>query len=150
MNEWAGETFPREVEVRQENAVSRESGFGRRRPIPAGLVAALVTVVMSMTMVVTSTVSVSQATREVSELKESVAEMQEVHSELSDQLNLKNDVLAIEDKATNELGMVHEKYLNGEYLQENVEDHLEIYDEDLNGDKKTGFAWLLSAFGIGD
>jgi len=46
--------------------------------------------------------------------------------------------------------MVHEKYLNGEYLQENVEDHLEIYDEDLNGDKKTGFAWLLSAFGIGD
>ena len=150
LNEWAGETFPREVEVRQENAVSRESGFGRRRPIPAGLVAALVTVVMSMTMVVTSTVSVSQATREVSELKESVAEMQEVHSELSDQLNLKNDVLAIEDKATNELGMVHEKYLNGEYLQENVEDHLEIYDEDLNGDKKTGFAWLLSAFGIGD
>jgi hypothetical protein len=103
-----------------------------------------------MTMVITSTVSVSQATRDVSELKESVAEMREVHSELSDRLDLKNDMLAIEDKATNELGMVHEKYLNGEYLNEAVEDRLEIYDEDRNGEDKMGLAWLLSAFGIGD
>ena len=76
--------------------------------------------------------------------------MREVHSELSDRLDLKNDMLAIEDKATNELGMVHEKYLNGEYLTDEVEDHLEVYDEDLDGEKKTGLAWLLSAFGIGD
>ena len=146
LNEWAGETFPREGEMRTE---TRESGARRSRPIPAGLVAALVTVVVSMSMVIASTVSVSQATREVSELKESVAEMREVHSELSDMLALKNDMLAIEDKATNEFGMVHEKYLNGEYLSEEVEDYLEVYGEDQNGDQKTGLAWLLSAFGIG-
>ena len=147
LNEWAGETFPRENEMR---CVPRESGAKRYRPVPAGLVAALVTVVVSMTMVITSTVSVSQATRDVSELKESIAEMRGVHSELSDQLDLKNDMLAIEDKATNELGMVHEKYLNGEYLHESVEDRLEVYDEDRSGDEKNGLAWLLSAFGIGD
>ena len=147
LNEWAGETFPREGEMR---TVTRESGAKRSRPVPAGLVAALVTVVVSMTMVITSTVSVSQATREVSELKQSVAEMREVHGELSDQLALKNDMLAIEDKAAGELGMVHEKYLNGEYLTEEVEDYLEVYDEDLDGEKKTGLAWLLSAFGIGN
>ena len=147
LNEWAGETFPRETEVRFE---TRDHGARRSRPIPAGLVAALVTVVVSMTMVITSTVSVSQATREVSELKQSVADLREVHGELSDQLDLKNDMLAIEDKATNELGMVHEKYLNGEYLTEEVEDHLEVYDEDRDGEGKTGLAWLLSAFGIGD
>ena len=147
LNEWAGETFPRENEMR---CVTRENGDKRYRPVPAGLVAALVTVVVSMTMVITSTVSVSQATRDVSELKQSVAEMREVHSELSDQLDLKNDMLAIEDRATNELGMVHEKYLNGEYLQDSVEDHLEVYDEDRDGDEKQGLAWLLSAFGIGD
>ena len=150
LNEWAGETFPRETEMRCVTRQTCESGVHRYRPIPAGLAAALVTVVVSMTMVITSTVSVSQATREVSELKQSVAEMREVHSELADQLDLKNDMLAIEDKATNELGMVHEKYLNGEYLNETVEDHLEVYDEDRNGEEKTGFAWLLSAFGIGN
>ena len=146
LNEWAGETFPRENEVRNE---TRESG-GKRHPIPAGLAAALVTVVVSMTLVITSTVSVSQATREVSELKQSVAEMKEVHSELSDQLDRKNDMLAIEEKATGELGMVHEKYLNDEYLSESVEDHLEVYDEDRDGEGEGGLAWLLSAFGLGD
>ena len=148
LNEWAGETFPREREIVTRD--TRESGTRWYRPIPAGLAAALVTVVVSMSMVITSTVSVSQATRDVSELKENIAEMQEVHSELSDQLNRKNDMLAIEDKATNELGMVHEKYLNGEYLNESVEDHLEVYDEDRNGEEKTGLAWLLSALRIGD
>ena len=148
LNEWAGETFPREREIVTRD--SRERGARRYRPVPAGLAAALVTVAVSMTMVITSTVSVSQATRDVSELKESVAEMREVHSELSDRLDLKNDMLAIEDKATNELGMVHEKYLNGEYLTEEVEDHLEVYDEDRDGEKKTGLSWLLSAFGLGD
>jgi cell division protein FtsB len=147
LNEWAGETFPREAEMRCE---SRESGARRSHPIPAGLVAALVTVVVSMTRVITSTVSVSRATREVSELKQNVAELHEVHGELSDQLHLKNDMLAIEDKATNELGMVHEKYLNGEYLTEKSEDYMEVYDEDGSGGKKTGLSWLLSAFGIGD
>ena len=150
LNEWAGETFPRETEMRCVTREARESGTRRYRPIPAGLAAALVTVVVSMSMVITSTVSVSQATRDVSALKESVAEMRDVHSELADQLDLKNDMLAIEDKATVELGMVHEKYLNGEYLNESVEDHLEVYDEDRDGEEQKGLAWLLSAFGIGD
>ena len=147
LNEWAGETFPRENEMR---SVTRVSGTKQRRPIPAGLAAALVTVVVSMTMVIASTVSVSQATREVSELKQNVAEMKEVHSELEDQLDLKNDMLAIEDKATNELGMVHEKYLRDEYLSETAEDRLEVYDEDRDGEEQRGLSWLLSAFGLGD
>jgi cell division protein FtsB len=146
LNEWAGETFPRETEMSRE---SREDGLKRSRPIPAGLVAALVTVLLSMTMVISSTVSVSQATRDVSGLKENLSELKEVHGDLQDQLDLKNDMLAIEEKASGELGMVHEKYLNGEYLTEEVEDRLEVFDEDRDGEK-SGLAWLLSAFGIGD
>jgi hypothetical protein len=114
------------------------------------LVAALVTVVVSMSMVIGSTVLVSQATQEVSELKERLAAMQEADAELADQLDLKNDALNIEDKASGELGMVHEKYLNGEYLTEEHEDYLEVFDEDKNGETKFGLAWLLSAFGLGD
>lgn len=147
LNEWAQETFPREAEMRIE---TRPVGGFHSRRVPVGLVAALVTVMLSMSTVIASTVSVSQATRELSQMKESYADMKEINGELQDQLDLKNDMLAIEDYATNELGMVHEKYLNGEYLTEEKEDRLEVLDEGRNGEKKTGLAWLLSAFGIGD
>ena len=115
--------------------------------MPLGLVAALVTVLVSMSTVITSTVSVSQATRELSQVKESYAEMVDIHDELEDQLDLKNDMLAIEDYASDELGMVHEKYLHGEYLTEDKEDSLEVLDEGRDGEKK-GLSRLLSAFGF--
>ncbi len=145
LNEWAGETFPRETEMRVE---PRENGISCFRRIPVGLIAALVTVVVSMSMVISSTVLVSQSTRELSQQKEALAELKEAHGELSDELALKNDSLNLEDRAANELGMVSEKYLNGEYLTDEKEDYLEVYDEDRDGEKKTGLAWLLSAFGL--
>ena len=145
LNEWAQETFPREAEMRIE---TRPVGGFRPRRVPVGMVAALVTVLISMSTVITSTVSVSQATRELSQVKDSYTEMKELHSELEDQLDLKNDMLAIEEYASNELGMVHEKYLNGEYLTEDKEDSLEVLDEGRDG-QKSGLARLLSAFGFG-
>ncbi len=147
LNEWAQETFPRETEMQIE---TRPVGGFRSRRVPVGLVAALVTVMLSMSTVIASTVSVSQATRELSQMKESYSDMKELNGELQDQLDLKNDMLAIEDFASNELGMVHEKYLGGEYLTEEKEDRLEVLDENRDGERKTGLAWLLSAFGIGD
>ena len=57
-------------------------------------------------------------------------------------------MLAIEDYASDELGMVHEKYLHGEYLTEDKEDSLEVLDEGRDGEKK-GLSRLLSAFGFG-
>ena len=145
LNEWAQETFPREGEMR---IATRPVGGFRSRRVPVGLVAALVTVLVSMSTVIVSTVSVSQATRELSQIKESYTDMKEIHRELEDQLDLKNDMLAIEDYASSELGMVHEKYLNGEYLTEDREDSLEVLDEGRDGEK-TGLARLLSAFGFG-
>ena len=146
LNEWAGDTFPRETEMRTRPA-SKAQGF---RPIPAGLVAALVTVVVSMSMVIGSTVLVSQATQEYSQMKDTLAEVRELNGELSDQLDLKNDMLGIEEKASDELGMVHEKYLNGEYLTEDKEDYLEVFDKDRDGERTFNLSWLLSAFGIGN
>ncbi len=147
LNEWAGETFPR---VSEEQEKPRESGALRPRRIPVGLTAALVTVIVSMSMVITGTVLVSQSTRELSQEKEALAELKEMHGELSDELALKNDALHVEERAREELGMVSEKYLQGEYMIEEREDQLEILDENRDSEKKTGLAWLLSAFGIGD
>ncbi len=146
LNEWAGETFPRETEMRVE---TRESGVSRTRRIPVGLAAALVTVVVSMSMVISSTVLVSRSTQELSQQKEELAELKEAYGELSDELALKNDSLDLGDRAE-EFGMVPEKYLSGDYITEEKDDYLEVYDEDRDGEKKTGLAWLLSAFGFGD
>ena len=144
LNEWAQETFPREGEMRIE---TRPVGGFRSRRVPVGLVAALVTVLVSMSAVITSTVSVSQATRQLSQVKEAYVEMKDIHGELEDQLDLKNDMLAIEDYASDELGMVHEKYLHGEYLTADKEDNLEVLDEGRD-DGESGLARLLSAFGF--
>ena len=146
LNEWAGETFPRETTMILSDRKARR--------IPVGAVAALVTVAVSMSLVIGSTVLVSQSTREVSELKDAVQKKEAVISTLDDQLDLKNDLLGIRDKAINELGMVSEKYLPGEYLDPAVqsgEDYLEVFDGagSRTEDGQSGWARLLSAFGIG-
>ena len=143
LNEWAGETFPRVSETDEKKTSVRV------RRIPVGLTAALVAVVVSMSMVITGTVLVSQSTRELSQQKDKLTELQEVYGDMSDDLALKNDALHIEERAREELGMVSEKYLHGEYIAEERTDELEVLDQDRD-EKKSGFAWLLSAFGIGD
>lgn len=140
LNEWAGETFPRESEVAQAPKMAR-------RAIPAGLVASLVTVAVSMSLVIGSTVLVSQSTQELSELKEEVGRREEILDQLSDELAFKNDALGLDELAREELGMVPEKYLSAEYLNNEAEDHIEIYEDE---DGKSGWAALLSAFGFGD
>jgi uncharacterized coiled-coil protein SlyX len=142
LNVWAGETFPRETEV-----VDAPRKASVRRLVPAGLVATLVTVAVSMSLVIGSTVLVSQSTREVSQLKNRLAEQEEVLDDLGDQLAEKNDALDIEGRA-HELGMVKEKYLSGQYLSERPEDYVEIYDESAGG-QQSGWSALLSAMGIG-
>ncbi len=147
LNERLGEIFPRVIETSEKTSATSAL---RTRRIPVGLTAALVTVMISMSMVITGTVLVSQATRELSQQKEELAQLKEAHGELSDELALKNDSLHIEERAREELGMVPEKYLHGEYITEERKDELEILDEDRGGEERSGLAWLLSAFGIGD
>lgn len=143
LNEWAGETFPREGEVRRAQPKGR-------RLIPAGLVASLVTVAVSMSLVIGSTVLVSQSTRELSQLKKEVGVQEEILDQLSDELALRNDALNIKDRAQEELGMVPERYLNAIYLPNDAEDNIEIYDEGTTSSNKSGLSALLSAFGFGD
>ena len=143
LNEWAGETFPREKEM--VCAAPQKV----RRSLPVGLVATLVTVAVSMSMVISSTVLVSQSTREISQLKEELSARESAVSDLTDMLALKSDMLAIEDKAANEFGMVSERYLDGAYLEDQAEDYVEVFDQE-GEEKKTGLSALLSAFGFGD
>lgn len=146
LNEWAGETFPRETTVTVSPV--------RARRVPASVAAGLVIAAVSMSMVIGSKVLVSQSTREVSELKDALREKESVVSTLNDQLDLKNDLLGIRDIASNELGMVSEKYLPGQYLDpagQGGEDYLEVFDGEGGSAQaqQSGWSRLLSAFGIG-
>ena len=143
LNEWAGETFPREKEM--VCAAPQKV----RRSLPVGLVATLVTVAVSMSMVISSTVLVSQSTREISQLRDELSARESAIGELTDMLALKSDMLMIEDRAANEFGMVSERYLDGGYLDGQAEDYVEVFDEE-GEEKKTGLSALLSAFGFGD
>ena len=143
LNEWAGETFPREKEM--VSAAPQKI----RKSIPVGLVATLVTIAVSMSMVISSTVLVSQSTREISRLKEELVVREDAVGELTDMLAMKSDMLAIEDKATNDFGMVRERYLDGAYLESPAEDSVEVFDEE-GDNEKSGLSALLSTFGFGD
>ncbi len=140
LNVWAGETFPRE-----KNMVKSTE---KKRALPAGVLAALVTVAVSMTMIVGSTVLVSRSQMEVSQLKQELAEKREISGELSDKLDMKNDILNIRDIAVNEMGMVGEEYLDGNYIKADKVDEIEVYEKEEK--KESGLAALLSALGFGD
>lgn len=142
LNEWAAETFPKETTV----VASRK----RARPMPVGAVAGLAVVAVSMALVIGSTVLVSQSTREVSELQAQLESEQARQAELSDELDLKNDLLSIRERAVNELGMVGEAYVNGSYVEDRGEDHLEIENGGDTEERKSGWSAILSAFGFGD
>ncbi len=143
LNEWAGETFPREAEIRR-------APVQKRRLLPAGVVASLVTVAVSMSLVIGSTVLVSQSTRELSQLKQEVGVQEEIIDRLSDELALKNDALGIEQRAQQDLGMVPERYLSAGYIQNDAEDYIEIYDGTTSSVRRSGLSALLSAFGFGE
>ena len=137
LNEWAAETFPMEsIELSQK----------RRAPIPAGVLASLVTVAVSMTLIIGSSVLVSQSTQAVSELKSDLATRQELNDDLSEQLDIKNDMLQIEREAIDRLGMVDQQYTSNRYIQADAEDEVEIYESEKR--QTGGWSALLSAFGI--
>lgn len=138
LNEWAAETFPVESVVVSQT---------KRAPIPAGVLASLVTVAVSMTLIIGSAVLVSQSTQTVSELKSDLTERQELNDDLSEQLDVKNDMLQIEREAIDRLGMVSQQYSTSRYIQANTEDEIEVYERE---ERQTGgWSALLSAFGIG-
>jgi len=140
LNVWAGETFPREKNM--------EISTAKRRALPAAVLASLVTVAVSMTMIVGSTVLVSRSQMEVSQLRQELADKKEVSGELSDKLDLKNDMLNIRDIAVNELGMVGEEYLSGNYVKVDKDDSIEVYEKEEK--QESGLSALLSAMGFGN
>lgn len=113
----------------------------------AKIAAAVSGIAISLMMIVGGSVMVSDAGREAKELENELKELEITRNELSLQLDMKNDINVLREKATNELGMIRKEYVDALYLDVSGHDSIEAFENE--NDKNVGISAILSAFGIG-
>ena len=116
----------------------------RRFPISA--FAAIVAVAVSLMLIVASSVMIQHGEKRVSELTVQVSELAGEVTDLQSELNVKNDLFVIREVATEEFGMVEEKYVKMQYLSMGSGDSIEVFEEEKQ--EKVGLAAILSAIGL--
>ena len=109
---------------------------------------AIAGVALSLLMIVGGSVLVSDANREAKELENELKALEIQRSALDLELDMKNDVNLIKDKAVNELGMIGKEYVEAKYLGVSGSDSIYAYENEE--DKNVGISAILSAFGIGN
>ena len=98
----------------------------------------------SLGLLVSGSVMIGNASGELGTLNTKIAVLEARESELQSELDLKYDIESIKTDAQ-ALGMISSEFVGGKTLDVEKDEEIEIYD---NGEEKTGFAALLSAFGI--
>ena len=115
---------------------------GTRR-FPLSAFAAIIAVAVSLMLIVASSVMIHHGEKRVSQL---TVELAGEVSDLQSELNVKNDLLAIRDIATEEFGMVEEKYVKMQYLSMGSGDSIEVFEEKKQ--ETVGISAILSAIGL--
>ena len=113
----------------------------------ARITAAVAGIAISLMMIVGGSVLVSDAGREAKELENELKELEITRNQLSLELDMKNDVNVLREKATNELGMIRKEYVDAMYLDVSGNDSIEVFESEK--DRNVGISAILSAFGIG-
>ncbi len=116
----------------------------RRFPISA--FAAIVAVAVSLMLIVASSVMIHHGEKRVSQLTVELSELAGEVSDLQSELDVKNDLLLIRDIATDEFGMIEEKYVKMQYLSMGSSDSIEVFEEKKQ--EKVGLSAILSAIGL--
>ena len=135
----AREWFP------EEKIVNVQTKRSPRRMVRTA--AAIAGVALSLMMIVGGSVLVSDANREAKELESELRALEIQRNELSLELDMKNDITLLRDKAVNELGMIRGEYVDAKYLDVGGNDSIQVYEDE--DDKNVGIGAILSAFGIG-
>lgn len=116
------------------------------RRFPLSAFAAIVAVAVSLMLIVASSVMIHHGEKRVSQLTVEISELAGEVSDLQSELDVKNDLLVIRDIATEEFGMVEEKYLKMQYLSMGSSDSIEVFEEEKQ--EKVGLSAILSAIGL--
>ena len=118
---------------------------GTRR-FPLSAFAAIIAVAVSLMLIVASSVMIHHGEKRVSQLTVELSELAGEVSDLQSELNVKNDLLAIRDIATEEFGMIEEKYVKMQYLSMGSGDSIEVFEEKKQ--ETVGISAILSAIGL--
>ena len=104
-------------------------------------------VAVSLMLIVTGSVMLSDATRDVKQLQSELLALQSEEAVLRMELDMKNDVNVLRERAVTELGMISKEYVEANYLDMSGVDSIKTYD--VNSDNEgIGLSTILSAFGI--
>ncbi len=131
-NDWA----PKDeiVKVRSRKTDRR---FGR-------MILGMAGVAISLMLIVSGSVMLSDAARDVKALENEVKELKIEEASLRLELDMKNDINILRQRATTELGMIGKEYVEADYLDMNGVDEIKVHEDD----EEVGFSAILSAFGI--
>ena len=116
------------------------------RRFPVSAFAAIVAIAVSLMLIVASSVMIHHGEKRVSQLTVELSELASDVSDLQSELNVKNDLLVIRDVATEEFGMIEEKYVKMQYLSMGSSDSIEVFEEKKQ--ESVGISALLSAIGL--
>ena len=112
----------------------------------SGMIVAVAGVAVSLMLIVSGSVLMSGASREVKDLENELDGLSATEKKLEAELEIKNDVNVLLDRATGELGMIRKEYVEANYLDSKGSDRVEANEEE---EKEVGISAILSAFGIG-
>lgn len=101
---------------------------GVRKPIPAKWVAVIAAISISLMLVVSGAVISSKALMELYSSQNELAELQNIQAELERELELKNDLRYIEKVAREELGMIDREHGAVQYINNELSNKVEIYE----------------------
>jgi hypothetical protein len=112
------------------------------------IVLAMAGVAVSLMLIVSGSVLMSGANREVKKLENELKQLEKTEEQLLLELEMKNDVNVLRDRASGDLRMIRKEYVDANYLGNGGKDGIEVFEDD-NDDKGVGISAILSAFGIG-
>ena len=116
------------------------------RRFPVSAFAAIIAVAVSLMLIVASSVMIQHGEKRLGKLTVELSDLAGEVSDLQSELDVKNDLLLIRDIATDEFGMVEEKYVKMQYLSMGSGDSIEVFEEEKQ--EKVGLAAILSAIGL--
>ena len=116
------------------------------RRFPVSAFAAIVAIAASLMLIVASSVMIHHGEKRVSQLTVELSALANDVSDLQSELNVKNDLLVIRDVATEEYGMIEEKYVKMQYLSMGSGDSIEVFEEKKQ--ESVGISAILSAIGL--
>ncbi len=115
-----------------------------RKPFPVSAVVMVTICTLLLMFLVVSYVQINEYTIEVASLRGKLTEMGTQEKELNLKLSEKNDLIAVENYATEELGMVKGDQLTKKYISLNREDKIEVVENQPSQDA-TVVAGVMSA-----